>query len=138
MHQSWPIPERLAASSKNGGDYLAQRRSLLRTYAAAWLLALHDLDAVFYGKTCFELVLEIAAGRLDAEANEEMASNVRPLTILILRLSKVDLTLRHITRLCQAFVVFTTFDDIFLLWLECSLNRPLNKVSQSIPYVVPY
>jgi hypothetical protein len=83
MRQSWPNPERFAASSKNGGDYLTQRRSLLRIYAAAWLLALHDLDAVFYGKTCFELVLEIAAERLEAEANEEMASNVRPLTVYL-------------------------------------------------------
>ena len=40
--------------------------------------------------------------------------------------------MRHITRLCQAFVVFTAFDDLFLLWLESTSNRPLNKVRSSI------
>jgi hypothetical protein len=79
MRQPWPSSERFATSSKNGGDYLTQRRSLLRSYATAWLLALHDLDPMFYGKTCFELVFEIAGERLEAEASEDMASNVRPL-----------------------------------------------------------
>ena len=44
----------------------------------------------------------------------------------------MDLSLRHITKLCQAFVVFTTFDDLFLLWLESTSNRPLDKVSSPI------
>lgn len=77
MRQPWPNSGKFTVSSKNGGDYLSHRRSLLRSYAAAWLLALHDLDAVFYGKTCFELVLEIAGERLEAEANKDMASTVR-------------------------------------------------------------
>ncbi|KAI0306458.1 hypothetical protein B0F90DRAFT_1808156 [Multifurca ochricompacta] len=108
MRQPWPSFGKkppLAASSNNGGDYLAHRRSLLRIYAVAWLLALHDQDPVFYGKTCFELA---------------------------------DLSLRHIIRLCQACVVFTTFDDLFLLWLEfiltpiLSLQRLLNRESNLI------
>lgn len=73
MRQSWPNSAKkppYAASSNNGGDYVACRRSLLRSYAAAWLLALHDLDPVFYGKTCFELVLEIAGETPVAEAND--------------------------------------------------------------------
>src|SRR6266404_130956 len=47
---------------------------------------------------------------------------------IVLIAPKVDLSLRYIIKLCQAFVVFTTFDDLFLLWLESTSNRPLNKV----------
>ncbi|KAI9446343.1 hypothetical protein H4582DRAFT_1905062 [Lactarius indigo] len=113
-HQPWPSPEKkpsFATSSNNGGDYRSHHKSLLRSYAAPWLLAVHDLDTVFYGKTCFDLVVEIAEDTPGAEVGEEM----------------VNLSLRHITRLCQAFVVFTTFDDLFLLWLESTSNLPLDK-----------
>lgn len=80
MRQSWPNSAKkppYVASSNNGGDYVACRRSLLRSYATAWLLALHDLDPVFYGKTCFELVLEIAGETPEAEA-DEVASDLSP------------------------------------------------------------
>lgn len=80
MRQPWPNSAKkplFAGSSKNGGDYVAHRRSLLRSYAAAWLLALHDLDAVFYGRTCFELVLEIAGETPEADPGE-MASDLQP------------------------------------------------------------
>jgi hypothetical protein len=78
MRQPWPNSTKkppFASSSNNGGDYVAHRRSLLRSYAAAWLLALHDLDTGFYGKTCFELVLEIAGEPPEAGASE-MASDL--------------------------------------------------------------
>lgn len=113
-HHPWPKTEKkltFAASSNNGGDYLSHHKSLLRSYAAPWLLAVHDQDVVFYGKTCFDLIVEIVEDTPGAEAGEGM----------------VNLSLRHITRLCQAFVVFTTFDDLFLLWLESTSNRPLEK-----------
>ena len=83
MHQSWPNSVKklpYAASSNNGGDYVACRRFLLGSYAAAWLLALHDLDAMFYGKTCFELVLEVAGETPEAEAGD-MASIFYPLFV---------------------------------------------------------
>ena len=83
MGQPWPDSDRSATSSANGGDYLTQRRSLLRIYATAWLLALHDLDAVLYGKMCFELVLEIAGERVEGESNEEMASDVYLLMVFM-------------------------------------------------------
>ena len=73
MPQPWPNPTKkppFASSSNNGGDYVAQRRSLLRNYAAAWLLALHDQNVGFYGKTCFEMVLEIAGELSEANAGE--------------------------------------------------------------------
>jgi hypothetical protein len=73
MRQPWPNPTKkpsFASSSNNGGDYVAHRRSLLRNYAAAWLLALHDQDVGFYGKTCFELVLEITGEPSAANAGE--------------------------------------------------------------------
>ena len=78
-HQPWPSPERkpsFAATTNNGGDYLSHHKSLLKSYAAPWLLAVHDQDAVFYGKTCFELVVEIAEDTLTAEVGEEMVSNL--------------------------------------------------------------
>ncbi|KAF8478567.1 hypothetical protein DFH94DRAFT_633058 [Russula ochroleuca] len=131
MRQPWPSSTKkppFASSSNNGGDYVAHRRSLLRSYAAAWLLALHDLDARFYGETCFELVLEIAGEPPAAEASEVATSSLSS----ALKLSKVDLSLRHITRLCQAFVVFTTFEDLFVPWLKSTLTRPLNKPIPSL------
>lgn len=80
MRQPWPSSTKkpsFSSSSNNGGDYVTHRRSLLRSYAAAWLLALHDLDAEFYGETCFELVLEIAGEPPEADANE-VASDLQP------------------------------------------------------------
>ena len=73
MCQPWPNSTKkpsFASSSNNGGDYVTHRRSLLRSYATAWLLALHDLDAGFYGETCFELVLEIAEEPPEADPSE--------------------------------------------------------------------
>jgi hypothetical protein len=78
MPQPWPNPTKkpaFASSSNNGGDYVAYRRSLLRNYAAAWLLALHDQDVGFYGKMGFELVLEIAGEPSEANTGE-VASNL--------------------------------------------------------------
>ena len=40
--------------------------------------------------------------------------------------------MRHITRLCQASVVFTAFEDLFVPWLATTLTRPLNKVIQPL------
>ena len=45
------------------------------------MLALHDQDTVFYGKTCFDLVLEIAGEIPEAETGE-MASDYSPLIVL--------------------------------------------------------
>jgi len=83
-HQPWPSPEKkpsFAASSNNGGDYLSHHKSLLRSYAAPWLLAVHDQDAVFYGKTCFELAVEIAEDTPGAEVGEEVVSNLSLLMV---------------------------------------------------------
>ena len=44
-----------------------------------------------------------------------------------------DLALRHILRLCQASVVFTAFDDMFLSWLESVLPIwSANEVSYTL------
>ncbi|KAH9966782.1 hypothetical protein BC827DRAFT_1153126 [Russula dissimulans] len=86
----WPyITKKLpfTASSNNGGDYVAHRRSLLKSYATTWLLALHDQDTVFYGKTCFDLVLEIAGETPEAETTE-MASDYSPLIVLRIKAFK--------------------------------------------------
>jgi hypothetical protein len=39
---------------------VASRRALLNTYAAPWLLALHDQDPAIYAKLLFDLSAEIA------------------------------------------------------------------------------
>jgi hypothetical protein len=83
-YQPWPSPEKkpsFAATSNNGGDYISHHKSLLRSYAAPWLLAVHDQDAVFYGKTCFELVVEIAEDTHDAEVGEENVCTFGLLTV---------------------------------------------------------
>ncbi|KAI0273752.1 hypothetical protein BC834DRAFT_227074 [Gloeopeniophorella convolvens] len=121
VHHHWPDPGKTPtsnSSANNGGDYLAQRRALLKNYVYPWLLALHDQDITFYGQTCFDITVEIAEEMTGVEMPEEM----------------IDMCLRHIIRLCQAFVVFTTFDDLFLLWLEStsgkSSNRPISSLQR--------
>jgi hypothetical protein len=84
VHQPWPSPERkpsFSATSNNGGDYIGHHKSLLRSYAAPWLLAVHDQDAAFYGKTCFDLVVEIAEDTHGAEVGEEMVGDLGLLTV---------------------------------------------------------
>jgi hypothetical protein len=57
------------------------------------------------------------------------------LIVLRIEFSKEDLSLRHITRLCQASVVFTTFEDLFVPWL--ATTSTLNKVIQP-PFVLSF
>src|SRR6266853_2981324 len=60
-----------------------------------------------------------------------------PFLSSILRHSKVDISLRHITKLCQAFVVFTKFEDLFIQWLQSASTQPLNKVIQPVSPLSP-
>ncbi len=80
-HQPWPSPEKKIATLNYGGDFLSHHKFLLRAYATPWLLAVHDQDAAFYGKTCFELVVEIAEDTPSAEVGEGPASSVSISTV---------------------------------------------------------
>ena len=60
---SWPPHSQIrtgAASSTNGGDYVAARRMLLERHAAMWLLSLHDLDMDNYATMLFDVLMDIA------------------------------------------------------------------------------
>ncbi|KAI6099878.1 hypothetical protein EDD16DRAFT_1889071 [Pisolithus croceorrhizus] len=61
----WPYTQnsrRIPTSSvNNGGDYIASRRSLLHTYTAKWLLALHNQDISVYPAIVFDATHEIAS-----------------------------------------------------------------------------
>lgn len=62
--QLWP-PQILARSAlasvaNNGGDYIATRRTLLKRYAARWLLAFHDSDPYQYAAVLFTTLLALA------------------------------------------------------------------------------
>ncbi|KAI0054105.1 hypothetical protein FA95DRAFT_1480391 [Auriscalpium vulgare] len=105
-----------AAASNNGGDYVAHRRTLLKQYAAAWMLALHDQDMAFYAQTLYHLVAEIEE---DSDAVENISFETPSESKLEARaVSLADRTLRSIVRLHQNAVIFTAFDDLFLRWLE--------------------
>ncbi|KAF8844936.1 hypothetical protein BDN67DRAFT_942465 [Paxillus ammoniavirescens] len=115
----WPSSRDLrravpSSSVNNGGDYVASRRTLLQKYVARWLLALHDQDISAYSRIVFNVTRDIAT--------DYTFKGAAP-TILVEPLEKnhgsdiADRCLRFIIKLCQASVDFTTFDDLFLLWL---------------------
>ncbi|KIL00116.1 hypothetical protein PAXRUDRAFT_821994 [Paxillus rubicundulus Ve08.2h10] len=115
----WPSSRDLrravpSSSVNNGGDYVASRRALLQKYVTRWLLALHDQDISAYSRIVFDVTRDIAT--------DYTFKGAAP-TVLVEPLEKnhgsdiADRCLRFIIKLCQASVDFTTFDDLFLLWL---------------------
>ncbi|KAF8163325.1 hypothetical protein B0H34DRAFT_805778 [Crassisporium funariophilum] len=114
-----------AGVSSNGGDYVAARRSLLSRFAIPWLLELHNLGPSLYGQIVFEACLELAADRgLDPTAfyTRHQVKDGKGST------TRCDNLLRSIVRFCQASVIFSVFDDVFLLWLKTALD--LNQSDQ--------
>lgn len=122
-----------AGAPGNGGDYVATRRSLLSRYVAPWMLALHDQNIMNYATMIFDLVTEFAEEQAYWDTSflgerSEQAIMVRNgrleelqcgLTITQKqKVAVVDRILRYITKLCQANIVFTIFDDLFQRWLE--------------------
>ncbi|KAI6109011.1 hypothetical protein EV401DRAFT_1870641 [Pisolithus croceorrhizus] len=118
----WPYTQnsrRIPTSSvNNGGDYIASRRSLLHTYTAKWLLALHNQDISVYPAIVFDATHEIASDctynaddiLLDSQ-DQVREQKSRGCYI-------ADKHLKFIVKLSQASVTFMALEDIFLLWLK--------------------
>ncbi|PPR08077.1 hypothetical protein CVT24_010538 [Panaeolus cyanescens] len=114
-HSNWPFPSdsRLGAHANNGGDYVAARRSLHSRYAVPWLRELHDLDTDLYTS----IIVDVCS---DSTRNREIGSlpNFDEGTNRIVPLEECDQILRYIVKLSQNFVLFSSFDHTFLLWME--------------------
>ncbi|KAI0928528.1 hypothetical protein AcW1_005746 [Taiwanofungus camphoratus] len=122
--QSWPPPPQsrptIAGSANNGGDYVASRRSLSSRYASRWMLSLHDLDIDGYATMSFQLLTELAE---DGEMSDEyFLGKETDERQLKKQLRVADKILRLIIKLNQTSVLFTTFDNIFRMWLEQADN----------------
>ncbi|KZO98231.1 hypothetical protein CALVIDRAFT_36906 [Calocera viscosa TUFC12733] len=125
--QPWPtatavkspaIPQ--GGTMTGGNEYIAFRRALLDKYAIPWLLRAHNLDTTAYMKTLHEHCLASAA---------EETESVRVMDALFptkdgteappkIDIAFADATLRAFLKLCQASVVFTAFDELFMFWLD--------------------
>ncbi|TFY64018.1 hypothetical protein EVJ58_g2900 [Rhodofomes roseus] len=124
---TWPSQSQTrptTTSSTNGGDYVAARRTLLEKHAAAWLLALHDLNVDSYATMLYDVLLDIAEDGdvvdeyfLGKEADDRQMKRQH---------SAADKLLGMIVKLNHGSVVFTAFDDLFKMWLRRALSLTLN------------
>ncbi|OBZ75571.1 hypothetical protein A0H81_04216 [Grifola frondosa] len=111
--------------ANNGGDYVASRRLLSSRYAARWMLALHDQDINGYGIMLFDLLVEHAQD--SGVVDEYFLSKEREESQKRRRFATTDKVLHAIIKLSQASIVFTTFDDLFMKWLERASDLTLDQ-----------
>ncbi|KZT61428.1 hypothetical protein CALCODRAFT_9999 [Calocera cornea HHB12733] len=125
--QPWPtttamkspaIPQ--GGTMTGGNEYIAFRHALLDKYAIPWLLRAHNLDTAAYMKTLHEHCLATAAEETESvrltEALFPTKDSTEPAPKI--DISFADATLRSFLKLCQASVVFTAFDELFMFWLD--------------------
>ncbi|KAF9815310.1 hypothetical protein IEO21_04673 [Rhodonia placenta] len=135
--QLWP-PQILARSAlasvaNNGGDYIATRRTLLKRYAARWLLAFHDSDPYQYAAVLFTTLLALAEeGPVSDEYFLGKETDQRRMDRQTMATDKL---LRLIIKLDQVAVLFTSFEDLFKRWLEYAQDlsverQPLSAMSR--------
>ncbi|KDQ07904.1 hypothetical protein BOTBODRAFT_180257 [Botryobasidium botryosum FD-172 SS1] len=140
---SWPssTSARLTglSSANSGGDYVASRRQLLAKYAMRWLLALHDLDPDLYARALFEECVELADRRDQTGLLEQLLqSKATAEREMQRKVEWADRILRHILKLCEASVVFSRFDDLFMMWLDAIADLiSADDVGPRYPIVVP-
>ncbi|KAI6022693.1 hypothetical protein EDC04DRAFT_3067434 [Pisolithus marmoratus] len=124
----WPYMQdfrRIPTSSvNNGGDYIASRRNLLHTYAAKWLLALHNQDMSTYPATVFDATHEIASDCTCSVDDIRLDSQDQSRSCYV-----ADRCLKFILKLSQASVTFMALGDIFLLWLKSLEFEVLDSAS---------
>ncbi|CDO71214.1 hypothetical protein BN946_scf184863.g9 [Trametes cinnabarina] len=135
--QPWPSStySRLtaASSANNGGDYVAGRRALANRYATRWLLALHDQGVDQYATTVFDLLVELAQ---DLPVADEYLLGKGRDPIEKRDIVVAERLLHCIVKLNQASVVFTSFDDLFQMWLarasslDIDSQLPLTSLSR--------
>ncbi|KZT09437.1 uncharacterized protein LAESUDRAFT_741739 [Laetiporus sulphureus 93-53] len=125
--QSWPShmqPRAKAANAaNNGGDYIASRRALLTLYASRWMYALHSLNVDDYARIVFDLLLAFAEE--DVVKDDFFLGKETEELQMKGRFHVVDKMLKSITKLVQAELAFTAFDDLFKNWLQLALSAPL-------------
>ncbi|KAI0797914.1 hypothetical protein C8Q75DRAFT_845203 [Abortiporus biennis] len=118
--QPWPTHAKsrpTATSASNGGDYVASRRFLLSRYAAPWLLATHDHDVAMYPVLLYDILAEYA----EETYSDDLSNLISEVTIINTpkrQAAVSDRILRLITKVSQAGVIFTAFEDIFHRWLS--------------------
>ncbi|KAI9070388.1 hypothetical protein FKP32DRAFT_1586228 [Trametes sanguinea] len=135
--QPWPSSTysrpTAASSANNGGDYVAGRRALSNRYAARWLLALHDQGVDEYATMVFDLLVELAQ---DLPVADDFFLGQGRDPVDKREVVITEKLLHSIVKLNQASVVFTTFDDLFQMWLarasslDTDSQLPLTSLSR--------
>ncbi|KAJ6630829.1 hypothetical protein B0H10DRAFT_1938967 [Mycena sp. CBHHK59/15] len=117
---SWPSAQsarlKPASSVNNGGDYVASRRTLLNRFAVKWLLEMHDQDPALYAALIYEICVETSQqGDLGVDILKLLSQEEQKRRDA----DWSDKLLKYIIRLSQtAGIAFSTFDDLFLRWLN--------------------
>ncbi|KAG8829946.1 hypothetical protein FRC17_005740 [Serendipita sp. 399] len=115
---AWPEPiYNLAAREGSIGgaaEYTTTRRKITTRFALPWLLQVHDLNRSLYVDCLYQQCLQVAEASLFTSktfiTQEERQADYE--------IEMADETLKYIVKLCQLGVVWTTFDDLFVNWLD--------------------
>lgn len=131
----WPDLGILGAGSSGIGtaDYTATRKAIVNRYAIPWLLKIHDQNKSLYANCLYQQCLQLAdASSISSLEHKEHGSGEQcavsrfyclRINLLIMQFSQhevemADETLKYIVKLCQWGIVWTTFDDLFMNWLD--------------------
>lgn len=112
-----PIPSKSGSSGSGAIEYTSTRRALLLRYAMPWLLQVHDLQRQLYAQCLYQQCLQLADSSTSGisqlpehdHSDGELCSQ---------EIKVADETLKLIVKLCQTGIVWTTFDDLFVNWLD--------------------
>lgn len=121
--KTWPSI--LTASENVGGvsgsgatDYTATRRVIIERYANPWLHQLHDLNRALYAECLYQQCLQSSEASLSAIPGNLLHPERKGVDEHRRNVEMVDDTLKYVVKLCQWGVVWTTFDDLFVNWLD--------------------
>ncbi|KAG8776725.1 hypothetical protein FRC15_011792 [Serendipita sp. 397] len=119
---AWPEPIYNAApregSTGGAADYTTTRQKIATRFALPWLLQMHDLNRSLYAECLYQQCLQAAEAALftskafiaHQDRSEERQTDYD--------VEMADETLKYIVKLCQWGIVWTTFDDLFVNWLD--------------------
>lgn len=118
---SWPHTRTASSSVPSGAstaEYTNIRRALINRYAIPWLLQVHNLNKNLYAECLYHQCVQLSAGSvtpsnpslLNDPSDEDFHSKGE--------IEMADGALKYIVRLCQWGIVWTTFDDLFVNWLD--------------------
>ncbi|KAF8311639.1 hypothetical protein DL93DRAFT_2168963 [Clavulina sp. PMI_390] len=117
----WSLSDRLAytTSTQSGGEYLSTRKLLLARFVTPWLRELHQLDPEAYVDIVFSYCSQSALTKQNV-MEDFFGDNI---DLPQVEFSAVVLqwgedTLRSILKICVASAIFSSFENVFVRWLD--------------------